>query len=176
MFNLRYSCVVLALVLMGCAGPRFQVPTVPDSVIKRVEERELAPDPAVEPIPDNIPKGDWVTSIEKGECLDTSGTPELGAPSPCPVESGIIISEERAYRAALYRIRYREMRKTYGADRMVWSAHRELYEERLKLAGQAIEDLQPGWIDRNKLPLGVVGGVILGIATSVAILSVTDRQ
>jgi len=168
--------IMVSVALGACAGPRFQVPTVPDSVIKRVESRELPPDPAVEPIPDNIPKGDWVAPIEKGECLDASGTPETGAPSPCPVESGIVISEERAYRAALYRIRYRELRKTYESDRMVWSAHRELYEERLKLAGQAIEDLQPSWFDNNKFPLGVVGGVVLGIATSVAILSVTDRQ
>jgi hypothetical protein len=168
--------LALAIVCFGCAGPRFQVPTVPDSVIKRVEARELPPDPAVEPIPDNIPSGDWVSPIEKGECLDESGTPEDGAPNPCPVESGLVISEERAYRSALYRIRYRELRKTYESDRMVWSAHRELYEERLKLAGQAIEDLQPNWWDRNKLPMGVVGGVVLGIATSVAILSVTDRQ
>ena len=176
MYNIRPYYLVLALILTGCAGPRFQAPTVPDSVIKRVENRELPPDPAVEPIPDNIPKGDWVTTIGKGECLDQDGTPELGATNPCPAKSGIVVSEERAYRDALYRIRYRELRKTYGADRMVWSAHRELYEERLKLAGQAIENLQPSWLDRNKLQLGVVGGVVLGIATSVAILSVTQRQ
>jgi hypothetical protein len=176
MLTLRSSYLVLVLALTGCAGPRFQAPTVPDSVIKRVETRELPPNPATEPIPENIPRGDWVTTIAKGECLDTDGTPELGATNPCPAKSGIVISEERAYRSALFRIRYVEIRKTFDADRMVWSAHRELYEERLKLAGQAIEDLQPSWFDRNKLPLGVVGGVVLGIATSVAILSVTDRQ
>lgn len=176
MTKLSATIVVLVLSLAACAGPRIQVPTVPDSVIKRVEARELPPDPAVEPIPDSIPSGDWVVSIEKGECLDASGTPEVGATNPCPAKAGLVISEERAYRSALYRIRYRELRKTYESDRMVWSAHRELYEERLKLAGKALEDMQPNWLDRNKLSLGLMGGVVLGIATSVAILSVTDRQ
>ena len=93
-FNVTF--IVLALLLSACSGPRIQVPTVPDSVIKRVEARELPPDPAVEPIPENIPLGDWVVPIEKGECLDANGTPEVGATTPCPAKAGLVISEERA--------------------------------------------------------------------------------
>jgi hypothetical protein len=150
------------------------VPTVPNSVIKRVEERELPPDPGEEKIPEEIPKGNWVEPIEKGECLDVNGTPDPDTVRPCPSKSGIAVSEERAFRDGLYRVRYKQLRKLYVADRDVWSAHRELYEERLKLADKAIHDLQPSWFDRNKMQLGVIGGVVLGIATSVAILYVTE--
>jgi len=169
------AIVALAFSFVACAGPRVYVPTVPDSVIKRVEERELPPDPEKEKIPEEIPKGEWVEPINKGECLDTAGTPDTEATRPCPAKDGIAMSEETAYRSGLIKIRYRELRKTYEADRMVWSAHRELYEERLKLADKAIHDLQPTWWDRNKLQFGVVGGLVLGVATSVAIIYATDQ-
>ena len=174
--------MILASVLMSaCASQRSAyVPTVPESAIKRVEEQPLPPDPAEEPIPDEIPKGDWVVALDKGECLDENGVPENSATRPCPADSGIAVSEERAYRDGLYRLRYKELRKNYTADKQVWGVHRELYEERLKLSHKAIQDLQPSWWDRNKLSVGVVLGIVTGVATSVAILTVTeavrDRQ
>lgn len=162
--------------MVACAGPpRAYVPTVPDSVMKRVEGRELPPDPATESLPEGLPAGDWVEPIEKGECLDDDGTPDLSAPRPCPLRSGIAVSEERAYRDGLFRARYRELRENYKADRMVWGAHRELYETRLEAADKVIQNLQPNWWDRNKLQLGLVGGVVLGIATTIAVLAVTEE-
>ena len=159
--------VVAALIAPACGGVRPTRPTVPNSVIKRVEQRPLPPDPATEPLPDGVPKVEWVRPLERGECEK--------APKPCPAVSGLAISEARAFRDAKYRIRYKELRSNYGADRQVWGAHRELYETRLGLADQTIQDLQPRWWDRNKFQIGVVGGVILGIITSVAILAVTEE-
>ena len=107
----------LAFVVVGafaCGGLRPYVPTVPESVVKRVEQRPLAPDPAIEPLPDGIPQGDWVEPLTKGDV----------AP-----KSGILSSEERAFRDAKYRIRYRAQRKNYEADRRVWAAARS---ERLR--------------------------------------------
>ena len=123
---------------------------------------------AEEKLPEGIPKGESIKAIERGECDK--------AAKPCPVESGLFVSEARAVRDGKYRIQYKELRSNYIADRQVWGSHRELYETRLKLADKEIQNLQPGWWDRNKFQLGVVGGVVLGIATSVAILSVTDRN
>ena len=121
--------VVAALIAPACGGVRPTRPTVPNSVIKRVEQRPLPPDPATEPLPDGVPKVEWVRPLERGECEK--------APKPCPAVSGLAISEARAFRDAKYR--------------------------------------QPGWWDRNKFQIGVVGGVILGIITSVAILAVTEE-
>lgn len=159
--------------VVGCAGPRPYVPTVPESATKRVEKAPLPPDPAEEELPAEVSKGDWVEPLEEADCLNSDGTPRKGAPRPCPSRSGIAVSEERAFRDAKYRIRYRELRRNYEADREVWGAHRELYEERLKLADQAIQDLQPSWWDRHKFQLGVIGGIVLGVASSVAIIAVT---
>lgn len=166
---------LVALSLFACAGPRPYAPTVPDSLSKRVEQRELPPDPAKEKLPSETPSGDWVMPLERGECLDERGRAVSEATVPCPAKSGVAVSEERAYRDGLFRIRYTELRKTFEADRQVWSAHRELYEERLKLADKAIHDLQPGWWDRNKLEVGLIGGTVIGIVTSVAILYVMDE-
>ena len=159
--------LVAALIAPACGGVQSTRPTVPDTVVKRVEQQPLPPDPADEPLPDGIPPGEWVEPVEAGACA--------GKAPPCPEKSGILVSEARAVRDAKYRVRYKELRKNYEADRVVWGAHRELYEERLKLADREIQDLQPNWWDRNKLQIGVVGGVIIGIATSVAILAVTDE-
>jgi hypothetical protein len=112
--------------------------------------------------------------LDRGECLDEEGNPKPNASKPCPTESGIVVSEERAYRDGFYRIEYGLLLQNYDSDRTVWSAHRELYEERLRLADRAIQDLQPGWWERNKFQLGVAGGMVLGIAASVAILAATE--
>ena len=165
----------VALATSACAGPRIVQPTVPESVINRVETRELPTDPAKATVPEEFERGDWVVPINKGDCLDEDGTPETEATKPCPFFNGIAVAEERAYRDGLYRIGYKELRSLYELDRKVWAAHRELYEERLKLADKAIQDLQPSWFDRNKLQLGVIGGVLVGVATTVAVLAVTNQ-
>lgn len=171
----KLTLISYVALTLGCAGPRVVQPTVPESVINRVETRELPEDPATMEVPANLERGDWVVPVNKGECLDEEGTPETEAPNPCPFFNGIAVAEERAYRDGLYRIGYKELRTLYELDRQVWAAHRELYEERLKLADRAIQDLQPSWFDRNKLQLGVIGGVLVGVATTVAVLAVTNQ-
>lgn len=169
-----FACALACALVCACAGYRPYVPTVPEGT-KRVETVPLPPDPAAEPLPEGYAKGDWVEPLEAGSCLDKKGETVAEASAPCPLRSGIAISEERAYRDALYRTRYKELRTTCEADRQVMGAHRELYEGRLKLADQAIQDLQPGWWDRHKFQIGTVGGIILGAAATIAILAVTDE-
>jgi hypothetical protein len=107
-----------------------------------------------------LPPGDWVESIEEG------------APAP---KAGILISEERAWRNAQYRIRYPELRKNYEADRGVMGAHRALYEERYATQKQKIQELQPGWWDQNKVWVGTLGGTVLGCVVTVLVLAVTQE-
>lgn len=167
--------LAFTFVVASCASRTQVTPTVPESSLKRVEEQELPPDPKTEKLPEDsdIPPGDWVVSLEKGSCVNEDGV--MVNDYPCPELSGILSSEERAYRNGLFRLRYKELRANYQADKELWKVHRELYETRLNLAAQAIEDLQPSWWDRNKLQIGVVGGIVLGMASSVAVVVVTEQ-
>lgn len=161
---MRALALVMSLVLAnGCAA----VPVVPTvRAEKRVEDRPLPPDPAVEALPEDTPKGDWVDSLEAASCLDKQGKPVPGATVPCPARNGIASSEARAARDALFRIRYLELRRDYAADRELWKAHRELYETRLEQAEDKLQKAQPNWFQQNAFALGMVGGFILGgIAT-----------
>lgn len=129
----------------------------------RVEEQPLPPDPAQEKLPDGVPVGDWVEPLEAGSCAQ--------APATCPPRSGIVVSEARAARDALYRIRYPELRRTFEADRQVMKAHRELYEERLRHADLAIQKLQPGWWQRHGSSIAFIGGFLLSTVASVAVFA-----
>jgi len=153
---MRTYLPIVIVFMVSCGGLRPPTPTVPDSAIKRVEEAPLPPDPSIEPPPDGVPSEEWVEPHEPGTC---SGKP------------GILISEGRAARDARFRIRYRELRTICEVDREVWKAHRDLYETRLGLAVRTIQSLQPGWWDRNKFQLGVVGGMVIGVAASALILT-----
>lgn len=154
---MRFLFLVLPLFL-ACAGTLPTAPTVPDA--KRVEKEQLPPDPENEPLDANVPRGIWVKSLEANSCAQG-----------CPTDSGIFVSEERAVRDGKYRLRYRELRTTFEADRAVFAAQRELYETRLKLADQAIQRLQPGWWETHKFQIGTIGGFVLGTAAAIAIFA-----
>jgi hypothetical protein len=87
--------------------------------------------------------------------------------------SGILLSEDKARRAAALKLRYDELLVLYSSDRKVWSTQREFYEEELKAADKKLKELQPGWYDQHKLELGVIGGMILTILSASLISRVT---
>jgi hypothetical protein len=130
-----------------------------------VEEDPLPADPETEPLDSKISSADWVEPLESGSCHDANGKLLV---RPCPVRSGIAMSEAKAVRFALYRTRYREMRTIYVANMKVVGVQRELYETRLKQADKAIRDLQPSWLDQHSAELGILGGFVLGVATVYA--------
>lgn len=138
--------------LIGCATPSAYVPTV--AVERRVEDRALPPDPTTESLPPGTPPGEWVEPAEKGQTL---------------TKSGIIVSESRAARDALFRVRYPELRRNYEADRMLWQAHRELYEARLKAADEALRKAEPGWWQQHGPAVGVLGGFLVGAVLTVTL-------
>lgn len=162
---MKYLPLLVLVIGCGSAPPTIQ-PTVPIDPSHRPEMRELPPDPGATPIP---PEGDWVEAVEAGnDCQAEDGT-------VFSVQAGILLSEDKASRCMEYRIRYDELRQDYEADRMVWGAHRELYEERLRLAGEEIYSLQPDWWDENKFAIGVAIGVVLGIGVSIGVYAAADN-
>lgn len=162
---MRTVIPLVVVFLIACGGVLPTAPTVPNDIRKRVEMRELPEDPADIVLPEGYVPGDWLVAYSSADC-QTEG---------CPDKDGILVSEERAWRDGMYRIKYRELRRFFEADRSVWDIHRELYETRLMLGDQEIQRLQPSWWDNNKFQFGVVGGLALGIATSVGILWATDE-
>lgn len=164
---------VLLVMLFACAcvPPKVVAPTVAPE--HRVESDPIGPDPETEKLEGNLPPEDWVEPIEKGGCIAANGG-FATAMRPCPAKSGIAMSEAHAARTALYKIRYKELRVDYVSDRKVWGAQRELYEKRLQLADQAIQDLQPSWWDRHKAEFGVIGGFVIGAMVTVAIVAISN--
>lgn len=167
---MRKLVLVVVLFAIGCGAA--QTPEVRPLVAedRRPEARELPEDVRDESLPEGTPVTpgeDYVMPIEAGQCLNEEGV--VVAAGPCPDQSGIMVSEARANRDALYRIRYREMRDTYEADRRVWSAHRELYEAQIVADREEIAELQPTWWERHDGTVLTAVGVVVGAAITVAI-------
>lgn len=158
---------LLLIALAGCTSVTPLPPTIPAE--HRIENDPVPPDPETEALDPKISAADWVEPLDSGSCHDAAGRLLV---KPCPVRSGIAMSEAKAARFGLFKIRYRELRETLIADLKVFGAQRELYETRLQLADKTIQDLQPGWIDQHKAELGVIGGFVLGIVTVAVVRSV----
>lgn len=177
---MRKLVTLLVLFVFGCGAattPEVR-PLVAEN--RRPEARELPPDARTEPLPEGTPTEpgeDFVSVIEEGQCIgvggiqmpDSDDDEDRFIPGPCPEQEGILVSEARANRDALYRIRYEELRRTVEADRRVWSAHRELYEAQVAADREEIERLQPSWWETHDLEIGVAAGLILGAAVTIAI-------
>jgi hypothetical protein len=175
--GLRKLFIVLALLAMGCGAAQTAVrPLVAED--RRPEARELPIDVRDELLPDGTPTEpgeDYVMPVTAGECIPEHGMTvppsdeEQVIPGPCPTQDGILVSEARANRDALYRVRYRELRDTAEADRRVWSAHRELYEAQIAADREEIANLQPTWWERHDGTVLTAVGVVVGAMITVAI-------
>jgi hypothetical protein len=171
-------CVALVLLLSGCGASTVGQtrPLVADD--RRPEARELPLDPRLEALPEGTPTDppeDFVEPVEAGSCIEADTEIAAGAGYPCPSQSGILVSEARAVRDAMFRIRYPELRQTYEADRQVWAAQRELYEAQVQRDREEIERLQPTWWTQNSFAIGTAAGFILGAAVTIAITFAVDE-
>lgn len=168
------SVAWMMVLLAGCASaaqPRFLV-----NVDRQPETRALPPDPSTEPLPTGMQaNADFVEPSEPGACVDAQGRVVADAPRPCPNRAGILVGETRAARDGLYRLRYRELRVIYEADRQVWSAQRAMYEGQIQRADEHIQSLRPNWWQQNALGLGLAGGFLLGTVTVIGVLAVTNQ-
>ena len=161
------GCSLLIVVFGASCVTISPVPlTVPEA--KWVEAQPLPEDPGSTKIA--AKDGDWVVPISEGDCSDDKGKLTADAPKPCPNRGGLLVSEEKITRLKLYEIGYKQLRVNYGADRVVWSAQRDLYEARLKDAGEALQRAQPDWFQLHKGELGTLFGLVVGVAATVGVV------
>lgn len=83
--------------------------------------------------------------------------------------SGVCLSEPLAYEYRNFRAGYKNLRSLYEADQLVWGAHRDVYETKIRAAEEALEEAQPSWWKRNDAQFVGVAGFIIGAATTIAI-------
>ena len=163
--NVRALLLAVVLALnSSCATVKPVAPTIPDDPSKRVEQQPMPVDPAALPVPVGLPKGDWTAMLEEGKCV----TDENGG--PCPMLTGIVVSEEHAWRDAQFKLAYKEIRIFYEVDKKVWSAQRALYEGRLNDANTALEKAQPSWFQRHAWEIGIISGLVLGAGATVGVV------
>lgn len=157
---MRRFLTLLLTAELACATPPAPPPPPLVPVSKQVELSPLPPDPSTEPLDPGLPKGDWVEAIEQGKVARAAG---------------ILESEERAWRNGKYRTRYPDLRKSYEADRGVWTAHRELYEARHADDVKKLEAAQPNFWERHAPELCLIGGFLVGAAVTMGIVA-ADRR
>ncbi len=154
---MRSVLATFLVLLIGCSGAVPVYFTGIKDPSFRVEDRKLPPRPDKKPIP---PDKDWVLPLVKDK------------PSP---KDGVLISAEKAVRAAKYKTRYNELRSLYDLDRHVWRSTRVIQEEQRKQANQVIKDLTPGWWSKNKGMLSWTTGFVLGAASTILIVYGLDK-
>ncbi len=154
---MRIVLATFLVLLIGCGGA---VPVhfagIKDPSFK-VEDRKLPPRPDEKPIPAGK---DWVVPLAKDKL----------AP-----KDGVLISAEKAVRAAKYKERYNEIRSLYDLDRHVWRSTRVIQEAQRKQANQVIKDLTPSWWQRNKGVLGWTSGTVIGAAMTILVVYGVDK-
>lgn len=140
--------LVCCLFFLGCATSQPQV--LWDYEFEEVpEELPLPPNPREEDL--NLPPDEDPAEVA----------------TRCPTDPYICITNARAARDALFRIRYDELRGIVEADRSVWASHRELYEGTLAVAESQLFECQRPWWDDYKFQLGVGTGFIIGVGTAI---------
>ena len=142
--------------MVGCGAAPIRI-GAKASQAYRVEDEKLPPRPDEKPIP---PEKDWVLPLAK----DT----------PAP-KSGVLISPEKAVRAAKYKTRYNEIRTLAELDKRVWRSRAVIHEEQLGQANKVIKDLTPGWWDNNKGTLGFTAGMLIGAVITVFVVYGVDQ-
>ena len=158
--------VVLAL---GCSATR--APAAKRTLPSPLVAAKLPPAPKDEfKVP---PAADWAVGVEGYVLGEGEGQREIVD------RPGICMSMEKAERAARYVIRYEELRELYIVDLKTWGREREIYERHLELGQQEIDawkkEAERSWFERNAGPIGLVTGLILGVAASAIAVDAIDK-
>lgn len=154
---MRSIFAVLLILTIGCgsAAP-IRFGGVKDPAFK-VEEKPLPPRPDEKPIP---PENDWAQPLAKD------------APAP---KGGVLMSADKAIRAAKYKARYNELRTLYELDKHVWRNVSIINDEQFAQANRVIKDLSPSWWDDNKGTVGFVTGTVIGITMTIFVVYGVDQ-
>jgi hypothetical protein len=147
---------VLTVFAVACSTTSAAAPakrTMPSPLVAAA----LPARPDAEPIPG---PANWVMPVEVG---DTA------------TKAGILMSQEKALRAAHYLIAYDELRKLYEVDLRTWGREREIYERTLEGADQELARVRQqavrSWFEQHAPGLALAGGVIVGAVITVGIVA-----
>lgn len=162
----RAISLLLVVCMSGCATLQPVPLTVPEE--KWVENNALPEDPKEAKVA--APDGEWAAPENEGDCTDKNGKPVSDAPKPCPAKGGVLISEGLAARFKLYQQDSKALRALYLADKLVWMAQRQLYETKLRMAGEAAQQNRPNWFQQHAAELGILFGLIIGAGAAVGIV------
>ena len=155
---MRQVLSILMVFAIGCGSTApvvVQYSGVPER--QHVEKKELPEPPDAKPIP---AEEDWVKPLPAGKAYD---------------KDGVLISPAKAARAKQWQLGYKSLRDLYEIDRQIWEQQRIVYDERLGQANKEIERLSPSWWSDNKGTVGLVTGIVLGVATTIGIVYAVDE-
>ena len=154
---------VLAVLLLvgGCATTKAAEPkhTLPPPLVAaKLPER---PDAKSIPV-----SADWVIAVEEGETV-----PEGRA--------GVLMSQEKAVRAAEYVVAYNELRQLYVVDLTTWGRERQIYERYLEAADGEVDhwkkQAERSWWEKHSGQIGLGAGLIVGAVITVAIVEAVQQ-
>jgi hypothetical protein len=143
-----------SMILAGCASTQTKIslPTYKPAPLKPpIEDRKgVKLPPKV-----GAPTGVMACSVEKGATAD----------KPCKVPfSGILVDQNYAARAKLYKAERDKLRSILQTDRTAFSSTHKLHEA-------AVNDLakraQRSWWENNKGTVGFWGGLVVGMGLAV---------
>jgi len=146
------------LLLVACSTTKTASPekrTMPSPLVAAA----LPERPDVQEIP---AAANWVIPAEVGDVV-----PEGRA--------GILMSQEKAMRAARYVVSYDELRRLYEVDLRTWGREREIYERHLELADAELTRMtkaaKRSWWERSSPQIAMIGGVLIGAVVTVSIVA-----
>ncbi len=147
------------LFAFGCATVQTPapLPLIPETQAQRPETQPLPPDPATVAIDPKFGTADFIEPLAPGGCAG-------------PKQGGILMSEAHAARLGLYQSGYKLLLADDVGARQVWAAERTLYETNYQIDQAALKKAEPTWIQKHAFELGIVSGLVLGIAISLGVL------
>lgn len=155
---MRHLFTLAALLLVACSTTKVAAPekrTLPSPMVAA----KLPARPDAEAVP---AAANWVVPIEVGEVV-----PEGRA--------GILMSQEKAMRAARYLVAYDELRQLYEVDLNTWGREREIYERHLIASeaetARAWKAADRSWWEENAPHIAMIGGFVVGAVLTVSIVA-----
>ena len=151
------------MLAVGCssAAPAATARTVPEPIYAQ----ELPAEPERAPVDRRIAVPVSQCSVEGDEPGQVAGP-------------GVMLSQEMAVAAGRLRVAYDEMRGLYLVDLRTMDRERAIYERQLQLADEEIQRqstrAERSWLEQNGGVLGLVGGILIGVAVSVGIVAAMD--
>lgn len=150
-----------AALCVGCATTKSAAPkrTLPEPLAAaKLPER-----PDAKAIP---PSADWAIPVAEGEVVPAG-------------RSGILLSQEKATRAARYLIGYNELRALYEVDLRTWGRERQVYERYVQLAQDEADRqaklAERSWWERHSPEIALGLGVVVGAAVTVGIVAAVEE-